>query len=229
MIATYRLSERLASFEFFSWLVMVQADGATKIAFDVTNPKLKNFTLNDVMRRFHSIVEPGPALAGMQCYFASDETKLNAVASQLIPWVRSGRTFSRLKSVKPPVECKYTVTIRANKGGASGRDSNRVVWTQFAKEIDAILIDDYYSNEIRLHDRVALYAGAKMNFGVCNGPIHMLSLTAYPVTMFVNTQSAENSSVRWGLQPGQKFPWMLPNQNVIWKKDNSVDALLQTL
>jgi len=229
VIATYKLSEKLASFEFFYWLVLVQSQGATKVVFDTRNPKLKNFTPGDVKRRFYSILEPGPALAGMRGYIGSTQTEVKATASDLIPWVRAGNVFKRLRSIKPPVDCLYTVTIRDNRAGAPGRNSNREVWTQFANQIGAVLIDDYYDKPIHLHDRVALYAGAKMNFGVCNGPMHMLSLTPYPMAMFVNTESARGSSIKTRLPAGEKLPWMLSNQHVIWKKDKSVDDLLQTL
>jgi len=228
VIATYKLSEKLASFEFFYWLVMVQAQGATKVVFDTTNPKLKNITIEDVLRRYTSILQPGPALAGMQHFMGQAKTDVKAVARDLIPWYKAGNKFKRLMTVKQPIECKYTVTIRDNRGGAPGRNSNREVWTRFANEIDAVLIDDYYDKPIHLHDRVALYAGAKMNFGVCNGPMHMLSLTPYPMAMFVNSESARGSSIKTGLQENEKLPWMLPNQHVIWKKDKNIDELLQT-
>lgn len=229
MIATYGLANYLASFEFFNWLVMVQADGADRICFDLTNPKLKNFTPADVMRRFHSIIEPGPALAGLEYYCGGTQTQLRATPSQLLPWFNSGKRFARLKTVKPPKSCKYTVTMRNNTGGgARGRDSNSDAWCKFANEIDAIVISDYYDKEIHLHDRMALYAGAKMNFGVCNGPVHMISLTPYPVAMFVNGQSARNTQIRWGMKPEQKYPWMLNHQHMIWKDDNDTDTLLRT-
>lgn len=227
MIATYSLSRYLASFEFFSWLVMVQADGADNVCFDITNPKLKNFTIDDVMRRFFSIIEPGPALAGLPFYYGLENSKIAAVASQLLPWFTSGRRFERLTSIKPPMKCDYTVTIRDNFAGARSRDSNRAIWQQFAQAIGAVLIDDYYRQEIHLHDRLALYAGAKMNFGVCNGPVHMLSLTPYPVAMFVNGQSARNSQTRWGITRDKKYPWMLENQTMIWKDDTDLDVLLR--
>ncbi len=219
MIATYRLSKHLPSFEFFYWLVMVKADGASEIVFDISNPKTRKFPLADLQRRFHSIIEPGPALAGLPYRFGSDATQLDATASQLIAWYNSGRRFERLKSVKPPTPCKYTVTIRENLAGARARDSGPA-WRQFAKEIGAIVIEDYYREPTHLHNRMSLYAGAKMNFGVCNGPLALLSLTEYPVAMFVNTESARNSNTRWGSVPGENFPWMYENQRLVWKSDD---------
>jgi len=229
MIACYDLSRYLASFEFFNWLVMAQADGATKIKFDVSRPKLKNFSLHDVLKRFETILQPGPALAGLPCGEGKDDKRFRMLSCQsLISWVRSGRTFRRLETVKPAVSGNdFTVTIRSNKAGARLRDSSSV-WREFAKRIAATVIEDWYDKSIHLHDRIALYAGAKMNFGVCNGPIHMLSLTSYPVAMFVNSSSAHNSQVRWGMKAGEKYPWMLANQNMIWQDDKDLSAMLRT-
>lgn len=225
MLAAYCLSRHLPSFEFFYWLVMVQADGASKIVFDTRDPKLRKFRFEDVFERFRSIILPGPDLAGLPSRLGlAHESQLDATASQLFTWYNSGRRFKRLRSVKSPAKCDYTVTIRANAAGARARDSNEAAWRQFAKEIDAVVIEDYYVRPIHLHDRVALYAGAKMNFGVCNGPIALLSLTEYPVAMFVNSQSARNSNIRWGQEPDTKLPWMLENQHMIWQEDD-LDSL----
>src|SRR5262249_60216416 len=93
-------------------------------------------------------------------------------------------------------------------------------WHKFAERIGAIVIEDFYDQPIPLHDRVALYAGAKMNFGVCNGPMALVSLTEYPAAIVVNTQSAINSLRRWSIDPKAKFPWMRSNQTVICQDDS---------
>jgi len=219
--ATYHLGKHIASFEFFSWQAMVQANGAQRIVFDISNPKTSKFDRANVMNRFRSIIEPGPALAGLPVRYGTPEDGgLDAVASQFLLWIKSGGRFTRLKTVKPAVPCGFTVTLRNNKDGARGRDSRQEDWRTFAQEIGAIVIEDWFDKPIHLHDRMALYAGAKMNFGVCNGPMHMLTLTEYPVMMFVNTQSARNSQLRWGQEEGQNCPWMLPNQKLVWMKDH---------
>jgi hypothetical protein len=224
MIATYRLRDHIPSFEFFSWLVVAKAQGATEIVFDVTSPRIAKahtyFGLNNIMERFRSIIEPGPALAGLPSRIGNDPSQMRVSAFDLFHL-----KFPRLLTVDPPIECDYTVTIRENSmGGARGRDSHRDAWEKFASEIGAHVIDDYARNPIHLHTRMAMYAGARMNFGVCNGPVHMISLTPYPVAMWVNGPSAANSQLRWGMRHGQKYPWMLPNQSMIWQSD-TVDNL----
>jgi hypothetical protein len=212
----------LPSFEFFSWMIMVQSDGAEEIVFDLSNPKTNKFDLESIQRRVVSILQPGPALAGLPSRLGKDESTFAATPSELLCWVRSGRQFKRLKTVKDPISCDFTVTIRDNRDslkGPKGRDSNREAWCKFADEIGAIVIDDYSVTPIHLHDRFALYAGAKMNFGVCNGPMHMCSLSNYPVMMFVQSVSAYDTQIRWGLQHGENYPWMLPHQMMVWEED----------
>lgn len=220
MIATYRLSEHLASFEFFLWLVMVRSAGASKIVFDISNPDKKSRKvggIDQVLPRFYSIIEPGPALAGLKHRMGIDESTLNASAGQFVYWHRAGNKFERLKSVKPPVACDYTITLR-NSTIAKSRDSNEDAWRRFGEDIGATVIDDYYVKPMHLHDRMALYAGAKMNFGVANGPIFLLSLTPYPVTEFMIPPS-RSSTIADGIKPGCDLPWALPSQRLIWEDD----------
>lgn len=222
MIATYRLSRHIPSFEFFNWLLMAKADGATEIVLDVRNPraakKHTSYGIDNVMERFRTIVEPGSALAGLPCRVGTDPGI--DPEGNILDWCRAGRTFERLVSVRPPQPCGYTVTIRDNRlGSARARDSNRAAWEAFADSIGALVIDDHSVRPIHLHDRVALYAGAAMNYGVCNGPIHMLTQTPYPVSMWVNCEAAVNSQVRVGVAPGTNFPWMLDGQRLVWLPD----------
>jgi hypothetical protein len=228
VIATYSLSKYLANFDFFNWLVMVQAEGATEVYLDIENPKVKGtLVVPETMRRFHSIIEPGPALAGLPSKLGRCAGGPDIFAPHLIRWFKSGKMFARLKSPKHPVTVDFTVTLRHHHLGMNERDSNREVWIKFAERIGAAVIDDWYDKPIHLHDRMALYAGAKMNFGVCNGPVHLISLTPYPVTMFVNSKSARGTQTWYGNDVDQKYPWMLSNQHIIWKDDNNLDVLLR--
>lgn len=227
MIATYRLREQLASFDFFFWLVMAKAAGATKIVLDPSRPKMKNFTINNIMERFHSIIEPGPALARLPCRVGADERWQRNISSVgFLSWMQAGNIFERLQTARPPIECKYTITIRTNDG-AKCRNSNEDAWRKFGEQIGAIVLEDYAIKPIHLHERFALYAGAKMNFGVCNGPVTIISLTNYPVMQFVNSASARNNVMRWWAEPGHKLSWMLANQSLVWKEDN-FDNLCRT-
>lgn len=228
MIAKYDLRHQSATFEFFNWLVLVAAKGATKIIIDKTQAKTKKIPRDMVMQRHDNILVPGCALAGLPYCRIDANPQVTGRAPELLDWVNAGNSFPRLLSVKKPVDVKYTVTLRKNPT-APCRNSNELTWRQFAKEIDAVVIEDYADKPIHLHDRMALYAGAKMNFGVCNGPVAMIGLTPYPVAMFVNSDSARNSQLKDRIALEQeRFPWMLPTQRLVWKTD-TIENLLEAV
>jgi hypothetical protein len=231
MIAAYDLRHFSASFEFFYWLVLVKALGATRIFIDASRPKTSKMSINEIKARIYNTLIPGCALAGLSGkikYKFPVRGDMTHSITDFRKWFMSGGKFERLQSVKEPADCRYTVTIR-NHTIATNRNSNETAWRQFAEEIGAVVIEDYYVKPIDLHDRMALYAGAKMNFGVCNGPVALLSLTPYPMKMFVPTQSARNSQVKAGNElEAERFPWMLPSQRLIWRED-TIENLRETV
>lgn len=222
MIATYDLRDKSASFEFFYWLVLAKARGATKIIIDASQPKINKMSPAEVLRRIENTLIPGCALAGLPVKVEFHRPIYRPLKENIwdfMRWSATNSNFERLLSPKEPAWAEYTVTLRTRQK-AVNRNSNEAAWRQFAREIDAVVIEDYDVRPIHLHDRMALYAGARMNFGVCNGPIAMLGLTPYPVAMFVNTQSARNNQVKSGIPlETERFPWMLSCQRLIWKED----------
>lgn len=222
VIAKYDLKHQGANFEFSMWLVLVVAKGATEIVIDKSNPKTSKIPLNLVMQRVESILIPCCALAGMNYRFGTDEG-IVARAPEFLDWKKP---FNRLTSVKGAADATYTVTIRKNPT-AICRNSNEAAWREFAKRIGAVVIEDYAVKPIHLHDRMALYAGAKMNFGVCNGPMGLLGLTPYPMRMMVSSDSARNSQLRNKTPLNGQCHWFLENQKLVWREDN-IDNLMQT-
>lgn len=222
VLARYAAAEQIASFDFYPWLVLMKAKGATKIVIDRSQPKINKFPVPEVALRFESIIEPGPALAGLPMRFGDSRPHVAGSAFELFPWVGAGKPIERLHSIKEPVDVKYTVTLR-HSHRVPGRNSDDVAWRSFAEEIGATVIDDYYVRPIHLHDRVALYAGAKMNFVINSGISLLLSLTRYPVTSFV-TSASHRGLAKLGILPGMKFPWMLETQQMIWE-DDTLDNL----
>lgn len=223
MRALYDLGSYLTSFNFFEWLLQAEANGATKVVFDIRKMRSDKWLLPIARRRFHSICEPGPALIGLP-HEVIDERILGGTRAQnlakpggaaLVAFWKSGRRFKRLRSVKPAGNMRYTVTLRKTQR-APGRDSDETVWRDFAEEIGALVIPDYETQPIHLHDRMALYAGAEMNFFVSNGPGLLCSFSEYPCMLF-NTKHARESLLGDGIDDGAQYPWMLPNQRAIWE------------
>lgn len=224
MRALYDLGKYLACFNFFEWLLQAEAAGATKVVFDIRNIRGDKWPLPVSRQRFYSICQPGPALIGLpqetfDCNMIGS-TQAREVAQPgggpLVAFWKSGKRFKRLRSVKPAGRERYTVTLRKTQRSPL-RDSIEPVWREFAAEIGALVIPDYDDVPIHLHDRMALYAGAEMNFFVSNGPGVLCSFTEYPCMMF-NTHHAAGSFRDDGLEVGAQYPWMLENQRAIWEE-----------
>lgn len=224
MRALYDLSRYLTSFNFYEWLVQAEADGAKGVVFDARRIRENKWPLEIATRRFESICLPGPALIGLQAevvrpggVLPDDVRDYGAPGgARLVAFSKSGRKFRRLRTVKPAGTEEYTVTLRRTQR-APGRNSNEPVWREFAREIGARVIPDYEDEPLHLHDRMALYAGARMNFFCSNGPGILCSLSPYPCMMF-NTHHARESLLGDGMAEFEQYPWMLPNQRAIWEE-----------
>lgn len=219
MIARYSLAEDIASFDFYSWLVMAAAKGATEIRFGLVNVKTTKWSESTVRQRFETIIAPGPALLGLKSSVGSGGERMHAPhMRELVAFCRAGNDFPRLRSVKPAGNARYTVTLR-NDRRIPQRNSNYGAWRQFAVEIGAHVIEDYEDAPIHLHDRMALYAGAEINFGIPNGPMHLVALSDYPMMMF-DCQKAAGGFESSGIAFGTQTPWARGNQRLIWEPDD---------
>lgn len=216
MRAIYRLRESIAGFDFFHWLVLAKAKGATEVVFDTRRPKTNKFDEATVMRRFKSILWPGPALAGMEVSLGTefdlelgpcDQRKLNG-------YIWAGGTVEPLRSILPPGPWPYTITLRKFDRWPN-RNSNEAAWMRFGQEIGAKIIPDYEEVPIHLHERMALYAGAKMNFFVTNGPVSLCFLSDYPAAGFDVQKSWPT-----GIPEGGQYPFLGKDQYQIWLPDD---------
>ncbi len=218
MKALYPLSNKIASFDFFSWLVLAKAAGYTEVVFDTRLPKTDKWSEPQIHERFESILRPGPALAGLPYSIGiKGLDTIKTDARHLIAHVRAGKDFERLRSVHLPGDVRYTVTLR-QEPRLPYRNSDLEAWRAFATEIGALVIEDYHVNRIDLHTRVALYAGAEMNFFVPNGPMHVCSLAGYPLMAFA-CNKCEGGFANTGIAFGQNYPWHRPEQRLIWEDD----------
>src|SRR5688572_937604 len=135
MKALYELKHKIAGFDFFPWLVMQREAGATGVVFDISSPKTDKFTANEVAKRYQSILRPGPALAGMESFEGTDGQFVCKGGQQaLVDFCKRGGKFPRLKSVLPPGNERYTVTLRTTRRWPN-RNSREAEWRTFAAEI----------------------------------------------------------------------------------------------
>lgn len=221
MKARWDCSQRIASFDASTWIVLAAARGATEIVFaNVDNPSTKKWPLPIVKERLRSIVFPLPALLGLESSFddtVGEEMEFETDPLELINWVRAGNSFPRYRSVLPPGKHHYTVTLRRD-WRVPVFNSNEIAWRSFAEEIGALVIEDYDVNPIHLHERFALYAGAEQNFGTVTGPMHLITLSDHPAMIFKANILAE-AFIKRGIEFGENYPWALANQQLIWAND----------
>jgi hypothetical protein len=215
MRARYDLSQFITGYDFFTWLVQVRELGALEVVIDDYKPKALKWPMQKVRERIESIIVPGAALAGLPSYKGREgPTLADTHLRHLVDYCRRGNKFTPLKSVEPPRNDRYTVTLR-NTQRATNRNSDMEAWRKFAEEIGAHVIEDYDDKPIHLHDRVALYAGATMNFGVIGGPMYLCSLTDYPMMAFCD--ETESTFAASDIKRGEMFPWMNVTQRLVWK------------
>lgn len=221
MIARYDLKYELITFDFYSWLVIAATNGATEIVFGTREYRKTDWSDDVLRKRFETMIAPGPALMGLPSREGDDGVPVWPLALRyfhFVKWVRENKNFTRLKSVLPPGKSRYTVTLR-KQVHKSHLNSNEGVWREFAAEIGALVIEDYDDRPIDLHERVALYAGAEMNFGTACGPLFLCALTDYPCMVF-NFGANRDFQMRSGIVPPEPMPWNGKNHFTIWERDD---------
>jgi hypothetical protein len=230
--ACYDLSLDIASSDFLSWLVMAKAEGVQEIVFRVDRGFLTNKWLRErVQRRLETMLMPSCAFLDLPYRIGTDgeRMKFRPSAHDLQRYCINGGTFPRLKSVLPPGNAKYTVTLRRDYR-IPEKNSNEPAWREFAVKIGAVVIEDYDVEPKHPHEIMALYAGAEMNFGVNGGQFWFCALSDYPYMVFdvcnleAHTDTAHDGTItlyfpRYGVPIGKKWAWFGPHQHVIWESD----------
>ncbi len=139
-----------------------------------------------------------------------------------------------------------TITLREAEHWRH-RNSNIRAWTRFARDLRkrgervifvrdtrraAEPLDDFEicpEASTNLHARAALYASAKANLFVSNGPQVLAQFSDRPWLCFVTLdpdghQCFFNTPAFWrsdmNVEPGEQFPWSGPDQRIVWGQDS---------
>ncbi|MCR4331290.1 MAG: hypothetical protein NUV34_01080 [Sulfuricaulis sp.] len=219
VIVRYDLSRQIAGFDFFHWLLWVRSIGATEIVIDASRPKTDKWDAATTRRRIETIIKPGPALAGLPSRVGTDGEYHGGYLGELLKSAKAGRPIKRLRSILPPGKDRYTVTLRKTQR-SPGRNSNEPAWREFAAEIGARVITDEEVCAMPLQELMAIYAGAKMNFGVSNGPVTLGLLSEYPMMAFDFQKSANAIERQSGMKSGEQLPWATKDQIQVWEPDD---------
>lgn len=223
MKACYDLSRYPCNFNFVEFLVAAATFGATHITLNDAVIKGK-YAKYETERRLKSIVEPACTLAGCTFdYGYSGGIDPGYHISAVLKAYQETGGIKKLHTVKPAAGNDYTVTIR-NSDRYPQRNSGKY-WRRFAEEIGAVVIEDYGDAPIHMHDRMALYAGARMNYFVANGPMVLCFFSDYPFTAFMKNVDRDYHA-RHGFHVGTQLPWCGKNQRLIWG-DDSYERLIE--
>lgn len=213
--ALWDCAVRPSTYDFYTWLVHVHALGASEIVFRCHEFSTRKWPAEEGRRRFENFIRPGPDLMGLPSRIGGDGRVCGSYMTHDL--MADGGPKARLKSVFPAGPHKYTVTLRQTSHRPE-KNSDDAVWREFARKIGAHVIEDTARKPIGLFERVALYAGAKGNFGVVNGPMGLLSLTPYPMTMFCDPETTAKGMAEHGVNVGESYGYCLPHQRMVWER-----------
>lgn len=222
MQAVYDLSRYPANFNFVEFLVAAVTEGATHIVFDDSKGYKSKFSKDETSRRVASILIPVCDLAGVTHSFGKGAgfDPGYHISTVIKTYKKHGR-LTKLKSVLPHGSERFTVTLRLNDRYKE-RNSDERAWRRFAEEIGAYVIEEYQDKPLHLHERMALYMGAEMNFSVANGPTALCYFSDAPFISFMKNVNPAYHKEHW-FPVGSQLPWLNKNQVFIWSDDSYED------
>lgn len=227
----YDLSNRPASFDFVTCLATATALGSKHVRFVLNSGwKPKNYSRQQAVERFISIVEPAVALYGLD--YSVGERYGMEVNHMLRACIETYKHKGRIGKIA--YECKERdyVTITLRKSRDPERDSNESEWLRFADMCgNAVIIPDSENEPLPLLKRMMLYAGAKMNFMVMNGPATLCfhSDAPYLVMKTIGGEDSGSTAPKFmeqnGITPGFQFPWAVSGQRLSYLTDTAENIM----
>lgn len=219
----YDLAKDLVTWDFVTWAVNVRDLGYHKVNFQVKNIPAwgrKWLEPKEILGRVDNFMLPVIRTLGI--FYGFDPIGDRNMGSSHYYHMRPN--FQRME-IKAEWHGRDTITIREVPYKAR-RNSDRGVWLAFADTINAIVIEEHSLKPITFDERFKLYAGARMNWGVTNGPLSAVFLTPYPVAMFCADDKDRKGFSGHHIVPGGQIQFSLPNQNLIWG-EITYDALMR--
>ena len=226
--AYYDLSVMPATYDFLTWVCNAKTLGATEVVFDVSKGfQKKKFSAGIARQMYENVLQPACELWGLP---HSEGTNGDSTPGYFFSdLIETFENHGRIAGPQWPGELNvdYTITIRDSIRNQH-RNSNRAAWVRVADEISARIIDDAYTAPIDLKYRYCMYASAKMNFFVTNGPMVLCAYSDAPYIMFAKEPMVQQS---WTGSRGFQFPWANENQRIAWRDDtyeNIIDEFRKT-
>ena len=229
-VLLYDLGNRPASYDFVTCLATSIAFGCKHVRFVYGRWKPKNYTLEQAKERWFSIVEPASALFGIG--YSIGERTGTEINHMLKAAIETYKQTGRIGKITVPCVPKDYITITLRNSRNPERNSKDAEWLKFAARMKqsgrkVVVIRDWDEKPLDLHDRMKLYAGARMNLMVINGPLTLCIHSDAPY-ISMRTIGCENSgstspsfSAKNGITPGFQFPWAKVNQRLSYLDDTA--------
>lgn len=237
---TYCLETKPSQWNFCNFLVAAKTLGFDRIKFvNYHKIQIKKYINNPLkidpktiaINRFKNIVLPLCDLANISYFFGyahSDDKSLGCDLGVIYKIFEEKNFIWRFNPLKEK-EDYVTITIRdsiRNKFRDSHPD-----WRLFIKQFkNVIILEDRELNPITVMERLSLYSGAKMNYGVMGGATAILLYTTLPYKLWVGTAIKDKGTFEEiksaGANINSNFPFSLPNQYLIWEEDN-IESLIK--
>lgn len=255
--AVYDLARAPVGWDFGSWLVEREQErirhkspAPLKVAFkgDISGrlwTEAQTQMLEKVMRPLVRLIGAVEDIKALEAPVRSEFYCLKFVTE-------AARRGEPVPMFKPPAEWMsrarpghVTITLREAEHSPH-RNANMAAWARLARELrrrgeSVIIVRDTAAAEEPFEDfaicpeastdlgaRCALYAAAKCNLFMSNGPWWLGLFGDRPWLAFVpvdpNDPFEANKPEMWhdfhGIHPGEQFPWSRPDQRIIWKADD---------
>jgi len=230
VIALYDMTWRSTTWDFFNWLAHVKLLGATEITFRIEPMSPAKYPPEEGRKRFENFIRFAPPLFDLPFRIGDDGD--GYIGSQRLDVLLRDAALlgcdiprMRLEQLPRRQQHRFTVTIRETFRNAH-KNSDRELWLRFAETIGATVIEDHARAYIGLYDRLRLYAGADMNFGVVQGPLAALYYSNFPFAISCDPETSRKSFTGHGVKPGDQAACFLPNQRWIWERP-TMDGLMR--
>ena len=145
---------------------------------------------------------------------------------------RTGK-ISKLKPVyEYPDKGYVTITMRESFRN-KWRDSNREEWAKVAEYLakrgeKLVVLEECENQPLAVEERMAIYANAKMNLAVGNGPMVLCWLSDAPYLSFQLPKGPEKEYqalveqwTRLGFPVGSQLSFRTPMQEIVWGPDDA--------
>ena len=229
-VLLYDLGNRPASYDFVTCLATSIALGCRHVRFVYGKWKPKNYTLEQARQRWCSIVEPACALFGIR--YSIGERYGTEVNHLLRAATETYNRTGRIGKIVIPCAPKDYLTITLRNSRNPERNSKDEEWLKFAARMKqsgqkVVIIRDWDEKPLDIYDRMKLYANARMNLMVINGPLTLCIHSDAPY-ISMRTIGCENSgstspafSAKNGITPGFQFPWANVDQRLCYLDDTA--------